>query len=258
MAESEFVLIAAAVLPALWLLFRIYQADKLEKEPIGLIVKLVGFGVLSTVLASYRIPCYIARKMPAAAHGACRFLLSSLRAIAEGYPAEEMLSVIKSGYAPVSEEEAWRMENYIQSYGIRGKLWLEPFKRGTPEECAALENARQSLITPLHAMREAMKAAQDSAQALQAVYAYLEAAEVYARLLENQEELTNRNMPAEAMQIQQLWEAVMQLLSQAEALLGAVRVSPRQLASWLEAGLDASRFSPRRFMTMSTGSSPSA
>lgn len=51
MAESEFVLIAAAVLPALWLLFRIYQADKLEKEPIGLIVKLVGFGVLSTVLA---------------------------------------------------------------------------------------------------------------------------------------------------------------------------------------------------------------
>ena len=48
---TEIVLIAAAVLPALWLLFRIYQADKLEKEPIGLIVKLVLYGILSTILA---------------------------------------------------------------------------------------------------------------------------------------------------------------------------------------------------------------
>ena len=48
---TELILIAAAVLPALWLLFRIYRADKLEKEPVGLIVRLVGFGILSTLLA---------------------------------------------------------------------------------------------------------------------------------------------------------------------------------------------------------------
>lgn len=200
-------------------------------------------GVLSTVLESYRIPCYIARKMPAVTHGASRFLLSSLRAVAEGYTAEEMLAVIKSGYAPVSEEEAWQLENYIQSYGIRGKLWLNPFSRGTKEECAALENARVRLITPLHALRESMKAAQDSGQALRAVYDYLDTARIYEQLQESQEALSSRGMPAEAMQIQQLWEAVMQLLSQAEALLGGVRVSPRQLAAWLEAGLEACELS---------------
>ena len=200
-------------------------------------------GVLSTVLASYRIPCYIARKMPAVTHGASRFLLSSLRAVAEGYSVETMLEVIKSGYAPVSEEEAWQMENYIQSYGIRGKLWLNPFNRGSGQECAALEHARTSLITPLHTLREAMKAAQDSSQALRAVYEYLDTAQIYERLQESQEALSSRNMPAEAMQIQQLWEAMMQLLSQAEALLGGVRVSPRQLAAWLEAGLEACELS---------------
>ena len=200
-------------------------------------------GVLSTVLESYRIPCYIARKMPAVTHGAARFLLSSLRAVGDGYSIEEMLAAIKSGYAPVSEEEAWRLENYIQSYGIRGKLWLNPFKRGTAQECAALEDARIQLITPLNTLREAMKAAPDAEAALRAVYEYLDACGVYDRLLEAQEALMARNMPAEAMQIHQLWEAVMQLLSQAHALLGAVRVSPRQLASWLEAGLEACELS---------------
>ena len=200
-------------------------------------------GALETVLSSYRIPCYIARKMAAVSHGASRFLLSSLRAVADGYSVEEMLSVIKSDFAPISEEEVWQLENYIQSYGIRGKLWLNPFSRGTAEQCAALENARVSLITPLHALREAMKEARDADQALRAVYEYLDTCGVYDRLLESQEELMAQDMPAEAMRLRQLWEAVMQLLSQAHALLGAVRVSPRQLASWLEAGLDACELS---------------
>ena len=69
-------------------------------------------------------------------HGAVRFLLSSLRAVSEGYSAPEMISVIKSGYAPITEEDAWHLENYILSHGVRGKLWLSPFTRGCAQECA--------------------------------------------------------------------------------------------------------------------------
>lgn len=46
------VLIAAAVIPAIILLVKINKADRLEKEPIRLILMLVFLGVISTVLAS--------------------------------------------------------------------------------------------------------------------------------------------------------------------------------------------------------------
>ena len=46
------VLIVAAVVPAVLLLVRIYRADRLEKEPVKLIVSLVLLGILSTTLAS--------------------------------------------------------------------------------------------------------------------------------------------------------------------------------------------------------------
>ena len=52
MQTINLTLIAAAVIPALWLLVKVYRADRLEKEPIRLILLLVIFGVLSTVLAS--------------------------------------------------------------------------------------------------------------------------------------------------------------------------------------------------------------
>nr|MBQ6242000.1 PrsW family intramembrane metalloprotease [Lachnospiraceae bacterium] len=44
-------LIAAAVLPAIFLMFRIYKADRLEPEPRGLLVNLVVMGILSTIVA---------------------------------------------------------------------------------------------------------------------------------------------------------------------------------------------------------------
>ncbi len=46
------ILIAAAVLPALWLLIRVYRADRLEPEPPRLLLMLVLTGVLATALAS--------------------------------------------------------------------------------------------------------------------------------------------------------------------------------------------------------------
>lgn len=44
-------LLMLAVLPAAALLFYVYQKDPVEKEPAGLLLRLLGFGVLSTLAA---------------------------------------------------------------------------------------------------------------------------------------------------------------------------------------------------------------
>ena len=203
-----------------------------------------GFaGVLASVLSAYRIPAHVARKLPAVSHGAARFLLSSLRAVGSGYGQEDMLSLVKSGYAPLSEAEAWRLENYLLSYGIRGKLWLKPFARGSAQECAQVEDARIKLMTPLETLREQLKTHPEAENALPALYAYLEACKVFESLSRTQEKLMEAGMDAEAAQVRQVWEALMQLLSQAHSLLKGAKASPRHLASWLEAGLEACELS---------------
>ena len=54
-------LILSAVLPALALLVYVYRKDRLEAEPIGLLLTLVAIGVVSTALASFaeRVGIYI-------------------------------------------------------------------------------------------------------------------------------------------------------------------------------------------------------
>lgn len=47
------ILIAAAVIPAVFLLIQVNKADRLDKEPVGLILALVFWGAVSTALAVY-------------------------------------------------------------------------------------------------------------------------------------------------------------------------------------------------------------
>lgn len=203
-----------------------------------------GFsGVLATVLADYRIPAYIARKLPASSHGAARFLLASLRAAANGYPAGDMLDLIKSGYGPVREEAAWALENYLLAYGIRGKLWLAPFSRGAAEERAEAEPARAALMEPLERLRLALRAAQSAEDALGAIDQYVIDTALSIQLEETQQALLAQGMAAEAVQARQVWECLTQLFSQAQALLAGVPAAARQIAVWLEAGLDACELS---------------
>ena len=49
--ESQFILIAAAVIPALILMIRIYRRDRVEKEPVSLLLSLVFTGILATFAA---------------------------------------------------------------------------------------------------------------------------------------------------------------------------------------------------------------
>ena len=47
----DLILIAAAVVPAVFLMVKVYQADRLEKEPVGMLIGLLILGVISTSLA---------------------------------------------------------------------------------------------------------------------------------------------------------------------------------------------------------------
>lgn len=203
-----------------------------------------SFGnILRPVLESYQIPAYVSQKLVAAHHGACRFLLASLRAIDSHYAAKDMIAIMKSGYAPISQQEGWLLENYVTAYGIRGGRWLVPFTRGKEEECNAVERARDAIIKPLEQLRQVLRVQPDAEIALRGIYDYLEQTQIEIKIQENQQKLVDAGLHAEAMQNGQLWESIMQLLRQAHSLLEGVSVNAHKLRVWLQAGLEACQIS---------------
>lgn len=194
---------------------------------------------VSAALRDADIPFYTDQKLPATSHGLIRYLLCALRAMAGGYRDEDMLGMLKSGYAPLSFEEACRLENYARAYGIRHSRWLGPFTKGDKAYAAVCEELRARLMEPLLKARPALVAARDAHASLEAVFGLLQSANVYETLKAEEEALLANGLQVRAGQNSQVWEAVLTILDQLHALQNGARVPLKHIANRLESGFSA-------------------
>ena len=192
-------------------------------------------GILATTLAAAGVPHYIARKDSALRHGLVRMLLGALRAATGGYATLDVLHMMKSGFSPLTLEEAHLLENYALANGIDHSRWRRPFTRGENAESA--EEMRLRLIAPVETLHARLKDAKSAAQSVEAVFRLLEDVDAYRTLLSREEELLRRDMAAEAAQNRQVWQLVMDLLDQLHALLGEKRAAMKDIARFVTSGL---------------------
>ncbi len=198
-------------------------------------------GILAVTLTSAGIPHYVARKDSALRHGLCRMLLGALRCATGGYAQADVMHMAKSGFSPLTAEEAHQLENYAIENGVNRSKWTRPFTRG--EDAAALEPLRERLITPVETLRTRLREAKTATQSMEAVFRLLEEVGAYERLLQREENLLARGMDAEAVQNRQVWQIVMDLLDQLHALLGERRAPMKDVARFIEAGLTGAAIS---------------
>ena len=192
--------------------------------------------IVAMTLRAAGIPHYLARKDSAMRHGLCRMLLGALRSPTGGYARQDVLAMAKSGFSPLTDEEAARLENYALENGIGRGKWMKPFTRGA--QAAEMEPLRQRLIEPVEALHDRLVAARNASASVEAVFRLLEDTNAYERLMAREEALLARGMDAEAGQNRQVWQLIMGLLDQLHALLGQGRASLRDMARFVESGLN--------------------
>lgn len=197
---------------------------------------------VTSALNDSKIPFYTDRQMPASAHGLVQFLLSALRAMAEGWRNRDMLSALKSGYAPFTFEEACDLENYVRSCGIDRARWTQPFTRiarNDKLQHMRCEELRQRLMEPLQKARKALIEARDAASSLAAVFDLLMDVHAYETLQKEEERLLEHGFVARANQNSQIWQSVLNLMDQLVRLGGSSRTPLKHIAGRLECGFSA-------------------
>jgi len=193
--------------------------------------------VLYSVLRAYDIPCYIAEKEPLIYHGLAQLLLSALRAVTGGYRREDMIALLKSGYAPLSQEACWTLENYAGRFGIGGARWRASFTRGTEEERTEPEEARKRLVPLLEQLQASLREARTGSESLRAPLDFLTACGAYETLIRQEEALMAAGMDAAVLRARQVWSRLLTLFDQMHEIAGESRIPGRMMASLLEAGL---------------------
>ncbi|MEG2207324.1 MAG: hypothetical protein RR065_04385, partial [Clostridia bacterium] len=194
---------------------------------------------VSAALRESGLPFYTDEKLPATSHGLVRYLLYALRAIADGYRNADVLSMLKSGYAPLTFEEGCELENYAYAYGISRQRWVKPFTKGEAALCQRMEALRQRLLEPILRARAALVEARDTTASLTAVFQLLRDVNAYEALKREEERLLQNGLNVRASQNSQVWQATLALLDQLVRLGGGARIPLKHIAQRLECGFSA-------------------
>lgn len=190
----------------------------------------------------YRIELFLPENRSAERHPLAQYLLSSLKVVARGWQEEEMRLLMRTGYSPLTPDEADRMSNYATVWGLSGKGWLRSLTQGDFEE---IEPLRARLVEPLERLSGALQAAQDDVQAqLTALWGLLQDSGSYQRLLDEQKRLTELRQLSAANESAQVWNRIVGALDQLHALLSGSRLTPNDLYELLSQSLAASDIKP--------------
>lgn len=199
---------------------------------------------LRAAFADYGVPLFLSSSRSAARHAAPEFLLTALKALEKGFPADEMLALLRTGMSPLSDDEADRFSNYIVRWGLRGNRFLRPLQRGTQAELDALEPLRARLADPLVRLRDRLRRSQTLTQQLTALFGLLTDAEVYSKIQARMARLCEANLREIAGEEGQVWNRMLGAMDQMQALMGDAKLSMAELRETLTESLSAAVLKP--------------
>ncbi len=180
--------------------------------------------LLSEEFKKQGIPLFTDRNAGLVLHPFMAFLTSLLKVISSDFGPVSVMSLLRSGYMPFTDEQADAFSKYITRYGIRGKkAYLRLFARGASDDRESgddlrerAEEVRSTLIEILGPILAAKGSSREYIKALYEICLKIGAAE---RLTAYAEAFEAEGDPDSAKEYGQVYRAVIGLFDQIYALL---------------------------------------
>lgn len=187
--------------------------------------------ILRSIFERAKIPAYFAGDRDIMRQPVVHMLLSALEAV-QTLETEPMLAVLKSGYLPLTDAAADRLENYALLWSIRGEKWgqtwqMSPYgyRKKTDEAGQALlsllNGDRAAFVTPLLGLRTALRAAKNTGEMTLALHGYLEQIGLRECLSARAETFYAAGKLQQAQEYAQVYGAICRVLEQLYGVLGA-------------------------------------
>lgn len=199
---------------------------------------------LQEAFRAYEVPLFLSASRAASRHPLAECLTAALR-LADANPRmEDALALLRTGCLPLSADEADRLANFAEKYGLRPAALLRPLRRGAEAEQQALEPVRERFAAPVNALKRRLKRASDLKGQLAALFGFLTDVDAAARLQDHLNALIDADLRQQAGEESQVWNRVIGALDQMAGLMGDAPLPLGELRQTLEESLDAAIIKP--------------
>lgn len=194
-------------------------------DPLGMIFRRCG------------LPLYLSGTEDVLQKSVMVTVLSALDAVIDGFEQRSVMRYMKSVLSPLDEFACDTLENYVITWAIDGKRWLEDWTMhpdglsgqwdaDSQSRLQALNNSRQVIIVPLQKLKRHFDEAKNMADQIEGLYSFLEEIQLALRLEELADTLDALGDNRNAQILNQLWDILLDALEQMYDTLGATVWNP--------------------------------
>ena len=133
--------------------------------------------LIKAIFRSYDIPNFIDEKKELSQNILIKFILSVIEILSKGWTTENVLTSIKTGFFPITDDEISDVENYALSWGIKGKKWYEndwQYGLETTEEAKKMNEIRKKIVEPIIRFKENLNKQKTIKDVSSQIYYFLE------------------------------------------------------------------------------------
>lgn len=199
---------------------------------------------LRTALKKCGISVFEDSRQPVDVSPVVALVSSAVHIAAFGFDTEALMRCLKTGLAGIGTKEISDVENYAYLWKINGSEWLRDWyqnPKGFGEETGEEEQAeldylnseRKKIISPLYSLREALKDT-DGEGAARAIFEFLEKIDAAGNIRELARSLDSQGETGLALELERMWDTVIDLLDSFETLLRGRNVAASEVADLLE------------------------
>lgn len=199
-------------------------------------------GVLDTALSSADVPFFLSKPKDLGNTSLMKLILASYSCILFGFRRTDLLSYLKCGLLPLSDDERDRFELYVEKWAIDGRrftdgiMWnmnprgYQDTRESDGEELLAIDRTRNIIIEPLLKLSETVSAAKCGRDHAKALLNHLSSLSIEEALAKRAEELAQRGEAEAADETRVLWGVICDAL---DAVVDVIGDSPCDAESFI-------------------------
>ncbi len=189
--------------------------------------------LINASFSEHELKYFMDRRRTAEHHPLLQFCRSCLLIAQNGWPHEAVMTLLRTGLAGISEDEADELENYVLRHRIHGGMWeLEQAWRFEPKH---VDVVRQRIVDKLSPFIAAVRTKQPMSRFISVLFGLLETFGIRLTVAKwmNDADLEQRG------EHEQVWAELVDLLEQMSGLLGNESLSLADFIDALEGGLES-------------------
>ena len=191
-------------------------------------------GLLENTFRRYGIPLFVTRRDPLTEKALPYWLACAYELVLGNWEVDDMTAYLRCGFSGLSEEECDSLCSYLYRWQLNGAAWLrpddwqqhpdgygKPRNEETDARLKALNRSRRRVAGPLLLLRKRIADAGTAAEQAQALFAFLDAADIRGILLKRIRDLETEGDSELKAEYLQLWDILCAAVQQTALILGS-------------------------------------